>query len=149
MAAIFRKILCPIDFSDNSIAALTEAAKLARNDDAMPYLMHVEFVPMSNPAKLADYMTVSTEPGRLRLQKMAQKRLAKVRHLVLEQVGWPAEMIEKAAKDLDVDLNVIATQGQTGINRLLLGSNCRSPRSGRLNAWASRYSTKRKHGTRD
>ena len=44
MATIFRKILCPVDFSKNSMAALYEAAKLARKDDAMVYLLHVEFV---------------------------------------------------------------------------------------------------------
>ena len=122
MATIFRKILCPVDFSDNSIAALGQAAKLARKDDALLYLMHVEFVPMSNPAELADYVTFSTEPGKLRLEPIARKYLAKVRHQLLVQTGWPAKVIEKAAQDLDVDLIVMATHGRTGINRLFLGS---------------------------
>jgi len=55
MATIFRKILCPVDFSDNSIAALDQAVKVARKDDALIYPMHVEFVPLSNPAELAHY----------------------------------------------------------------------------------------------
>ena len=122
MAATFRKILCPVDFSDNSMSALAQAAKLARRDDALLYLLHVEFVPMSNPAKLAEYFTVSTEPGRLWLEQIAQKHLLKVRHEVLEQIGWPAEVIRKAAQDLDVDLIVIARHGRTGLNRLFLGS---------------------------
>jgi nucleotide-binding universal stress UspA family protein len=122
MATIFRKILCPVDFSDNSIAALGQAAKLARKDDALLYLMHVEFVPMSNPAELADYVTLSTEPGKLRLEPIARKYLAKVRHQLVVQFGWPAEVIEKAAQDLDVDLIVMATHGRTGITRLFLGS---------------------------
>ncbi len=122
MATIFRKILCPVDFSDNSIAALGQAAKLARKDDALLYLMYVEFVPMSNPAELANYVTVSTEPGKLRLEQIARKPLAKVRHELVVQVGWPAKVIEKAAQDLDVDLIVMATHGRTGISRLFLGS---------------------------
>ena len=47
--AIFRKILCPVDFSDKSIAALDQAAALARHHEGLLYLMHVEFVPMNSP----------------------------------------------------------------------------------------------------
>jgi len=122
MATVFRKILCPVDFSANSMAALDQAAKLARKDDAPLYLMHVEFVPMSNPAELSDYVTFSTESDKLRLERIARKHLAKVRYELLLQVGWPAQVIEKAAQDLDVDLIAMATHGRTGINRLFLGS---------------------------
>ena len=123
MATIFRKILCPVDFSNNSIAALDQAAKLARKDDALLYLMHVEFVAMNKPAELADYdITLSTEPAKLRLEQIARKHLLKVRHKLVVQVGWPGELIEKAARDLDVDLIVMATHGRTGMARLFLGS---------------------------
>ncbi len=121
MAAVFNKILCPVDFSDNSMAALDQAAKLARKDGALLYLMHVEFVPMRNPAELAHYVSFSAEPGKLWLEQIARKHLPKVRHEVLEQLGWPAEVIGKAAQDLDVDLIVMATHGRTGVNRLFLG----------------------------
>ncbi len=123
MATIFRKILCPVDFGNNSIAALDQAAKLARKDDALLYLMHVEFVPMSKPAGLADYdITFSTEPAKFRLEEIARKHLAKVRHELVVQVGWPGELIKKAARDFDVDLIVMATHGRTGMTRLFLGS---------------------------
>ena len=122
MAPVFRKILCPIDFSDNSIAALDQAARLARKSDALLYLMYVEFIPMSSPAELANYVTVSTEPGKLRLEQIARKHLARVRHELVVQVGWPAELIERAAQDLDVDLVVMATSGRSGVARFFLGS---------------------------
>jgi nucleotide-binding universal stress UspA family protein len=119
---MFRKILCPVDFSDNSIAALRQAAKLARKDNALLYLMHAEFAPMSNLVELAEDVALSTEPGKLQLERIARKLLAKVRHRVLVQFGRPAELIEKAANDLDVDLIVMATHGRSGIDRLFLGS---------------------------
>ena len=123
MATIFRKILCPIDFSKNSIAALDEAAKLARKDDATVYLMHVEFVAMNKPAELANYdITLSTEPTRFRLEQIAREHLAKVRHEIVLQVGWPGELIQKAARDCDTDLIVMATHGRTGMARVFLGS---------------------------
>ena len=111
MATIFRKILCPVDFSNNSIAALDQAAKLARKDDALLYLMNVEFVAMNKPAELADYdITFSTEPAKLQLEELARKHLAGIRHELVVKVGWPGEAIEKAAQELDVDLVVMATR---------------------------------------
>ncbi len=123
MATIFRKILCPIDFSNNSIAALDQAAKLARKDHALLYLMNVEFVAMNKPAELADYdITLSTEPAKLRLEELARKHLAGIQHELVVKVGWPGEAIEKTAQDLDVDLVVMATHRRTGMDRLFLGS---------------------------
>lgn len=122
VTTMFDKILCPIDFSDNSMTTLREAAKLARKDHALLYVMHVEFVPMGNLVEIAQDVTLSTEPGKLRLEQATRKLLAGVRHEVVVQFGRPAELIEKAAKDLDVDLVVMATHGRTGIHRLFLGS---------------------------
>ncbi len=122
MTTMFRKILCPIDFSDNSMAALGQAAKIAQRDDALLYLMHVEFVPMGNVAELAQDVTLSTEPAKLRLEQATRKLVANVRHEILVQFGRPAELIEKAAENFDVDLIILATHGRTGIDRLFLGS---------------------------
>jgi nucleotide-binding universal stress UspA family protein len=123
MATIFRRILCPVDFSQNSTAILDQAAHLARRDDAVVYLTHVVFVPMNDPAELDRYdVTVSTQPAMLRLQQLARKHLAKVRHEFIVQVGWPAEVIERIARELEVDLIVMATHGRTGMAHLFLGS---------------------------
>ena len=84
--------------------------------------MNVEFVPLSNPADLADYVTVSTKPETAQLEQIARERLAGVRHELVGKVGRPAYEIEKDAEDLDVDLIVMATHGRTGVTRLFLGS---------------------------
>ncbi len=123
MTAIFRKILCPVDFTDNSVAVIDQAAELARRDNALLYLMYVMFIPMKNPAELAQYeVKISAEPDKLRLERIARKHLAGVRHELVVQAGWPAEVIERAAQELDVDLIAMATHGRTGISRLFLGS---------------------------
>ncbi len=119
---LFHKILCPVAFSDNAMTALDQAAKLARKDDALLYLMHVEFVPMSNLVELAREVKLSTQPDERRLERVARTHLAKVRHEILVQAGWPAELIEKAAEELDVDLIVMATHERTAIDRLIIGS---------------------------
>lgn len=45
---MFRRILCPLDFDPNSFNALDIACRLARQDEAIPYVLHV--VPLSVPA---------------------------------------------------------------------------------------------------
>lgn len=120
MATIFQKILCPVDFSDNSIAALDQAAELARQNNALLFVLHVEFVPMNSPTELTEYANVSTEPSQHRLERLAAAHLANVRHELLVRSGWPGGEIVSAARELDTDLIVIATHGWwTGVQRLL------------------------------
>jgi nucleotide-binding universal stress UspA family protein len=117
----FERILCPIDFTDNSLMALDQAIGLARLSAAVLYLMNVEFVP-DNMADVKHYVSVSTEAPKAQLEELARKRLAGVRHQIVVDAGRPAELIEKAAKDLDVDLIVMATHGRTGVSHFFLGS---------------------------
>jgi nucleotide-binding universal stress UspA family protein len=42
-------VACPIDFDDNSIAALHYARDLAKEHDATLYVVHVVFVPLASP----------------------------------------------------------------------------------------------------
>jgi len=124
MAKFFKKILCPVDFDDNSMAALDTAAELARDNDAILYVMHVIFAPVTTPAlPLEPYASASTEPTKLRLEKIARKRLGrKVRHEIVVKIGTQADQISAAAEDLDVDLIVMATHGRSGVAHLFLGS---------------------------
>ncbi|WP_425163217.1 universal stress protein, partial [Candidatus Binatus sp.] len=45
MIQIFRKVLCPIDFSEHSLAALDVALKVAQQNDAKLYLLNVAPLP--------------------------------------------------------------------------------------------------------
>ena len=122
MKANFAKILCPIDFSDSSLHALDESAKLARRHDGFLFVMHVQFVPLGNPARVGHYVAVTPEPAKAQLEHIALQRLANVRHKLLVKSGRPAELIEDTAEELDVDLIAMATSGRTGVENLLLGS---------------------------
>ena len=47
MPQLFRKILCPVDFDDNSMAALDLACKVAAQNDAALCLLHVVPFPLA------------------------------------------------------------------------------------------------------
>jgi universal stress protein A len=120
----FKKILCPVDFDENSIAALRYARDLAKDNDAILQVLHVTFVPSVSPGfPLEPYPVVSDEPSDLELQKIAREHLdGKVRYELASRTGKPAETINQAAEDFDADLIVMATHGRTGVTRLFLGS---------------------------
>ncbi len=120
MPKLFKKILCPIQFDDNSIAALDQACELAHESDATLYVMNVVFLPLAN---LEPRPLLSEEPSRLALEKLARAHLhGKVGYKLLVRTGKPAEVINQTAEELGVDLIVMATHGRTGVSHLFLGS---------------------------
>ncbi len=64
MTRLFRKVLCPIDFSEHSLAALDVALKMVQQNDAALYLLNV--APM--PAGAAGFQPVPMDalPNTLR-----------------------------------------------------------------------------------
>jgi nucleotide-binding universal stress UspA family protein len=123
-----RSILVPIDFSASSTKALKYAAAFAERFGAKLTLLHV-IEPIGTP----DFVT--TSPLVMERDKLVRISEDKLR-------GWPARcdiesnLIEKtlvrtgkafheiteAARTLKADLIIIATNGNTGVKHLLLGS---------------------------
>ena len=119
---IFHRILCPIDFDDNSLSALRLGAQMAARDAARLYLMHVirvvEEATVAAPAIFErDERTTGDE-----LQKIAESHLKGINYQVVLRYGHPAEQIIAAERDLDADLLVMATHGRSGILHLIFGS---------------------------
>ncbi len=119
---IFRQILCPIDFDDNSLAALRLGARLAERDQAILYLMHVirvgEEATVAAPAILEQDESATEHE----LKQIVQNQLRGITHSLILRYGNPAEQIIAAERELGVDLVVMATHGRTGISHLLFGS---------------------------
>jgi nucleotide-binding universal stress UspA family protein len=121
MAIPFKKIICPIDFEQNSIAALDVALKLAERDHAAIYLVNIAPVPIVPQA--LEHPRAWEETAKARLDKIARERLeGKVSYDTFVRVGDPADEIAKVADEIGADLLVIATHGRSGVPRLLLGS---------------------------
>jgi universal stress protein A len=126
MIQLFRKILCPIDFSEHSLAALDVALKMVDQNDATLYLLNVAPVPAGaagfQPVPLDPYPYVEKD-RREQLEKLAQKRIpATMSCETLVTSGDPAEKVLETARGLDVNLIVMGTHGRKGLGHLVLGS---------------------------
>lgn len=131
-----KKILCPIDFSKGSDAALVYANRLAAILDAEVHCVHV-----INPTLYTSVMegvyisTGSVQATVERIEEHARETFDKtlkryaLRHL--EALGHfihgdPAREIVKLADSLGVDYIVVNTHGRTGFDRFVSGSTCES-----------------------
>jgi universal stress protein A len=122
--SLYQRILCPIDFDDNSLAALSTAADLARRSDGTVYVLHV--VPMIvQPTAMPVYVDLyksQEETAWAHLKDIALKELAGVKYELMVKMGEPAGTIIRAQKNVDAHLIVMATHARRGWSHFFLGS---------------------------
>lgn len=124
---MFKRILCPIDFSPTSLHAIEHAAAVARWYQASITALHVHnpFV-MSVPEWPVPAQDVTEATlARVQAETAACLKAASVGDLdvrVLVDVGQPATRILERARTLPADLIVIGTHGASGFEHLVLGS---------------------------
>ena len=122
-----KSILVPIDFSEPSLEALRCAMAFAKHFGAKIVLLHV-VEPIATPDMEYIPMTYSSD----RVAKLAARKLQVLSKPhgaggpLIEQApvrtGKPFREITEAARELKIDLIIIATHGYTGLERALLGS---------------------------
>jgi universal stress protein A len=123
MAKIFNKILCPIGFDRNSVAALKFADELTDPDRSTLYLLNVVSVPRVEPVMLEPNPILSEGIAERELERLVQQHLTpNACYRIIVRTGDPALMIVTVAEELNVDLIVMPTHGHTGIERMILGS---------------------------
>ncbi len=123
--AAFQKILCPVDFSDYSKAALRHAAEMSRARDFLIVMtVNDPLLVMAAEKRFKNAAVGGTTPPQL--QEFANRTLAglvrrpRVRCLVI--AGSPGQDIVKTAKRLRADVIVMGTRGFGGVRRLMIGS---------------------------
>ncbi len=128
---MFKNILVPVDGSEGSWRALTNAMEIGKKFDSQLTVVNV-IQPYNNAALLAvplDNATITQGNSELekvgdRVLEMAQERLAgyegKVEYCM--EVGHPSERIIALAKKSDCDTIVIGSRGLSGIAEFFLGS---------------------------
>lgn len=120
-----RDILVPVDFSPGAQQALSYAIPLARQFNGRITLLHV-VEPQLLPRELS-FMAMESNrrvaAARAELEALASKSVpAPLLKKTVVSAGQPFEEIARIANGLRMDVIVIATQGRTGVKRLLLGS---------------------------
>jgi len=124
-----QRILCPIDFSEHSAAALRMAGSLARTFGAEVRVLHAQRLEAPVYFTAAQLQTHKTQ---LRRSLRAAREFTEdfvVRHLP-KDVAWsvqvverdPVEVILSLHKEWRADLLVMGTHGRTGLTRIRLGS---------------------------
>lgn len=124
MAFPYRKILCPIDFDENSSNALEKAIEIARHFRAAVLLMHVvplvaQFGEVPLPV---DLYQDQQRAALARLNEIAGQKLIGIEYKTAIYVGDVAGSILKGADQFQPDLLVLATHGRTGLVHFVLGS---------------------------
>lgn len=128
-AITLKRILVPVDFSPLSKKALLYAGRLAQQFNAEVTLFHVvepEIPPAFDGCMIAPppISNCATNGYANRLSRLATSaRNAGVRHVQsIVRTGIATFEIVEAAKELDIDLIVIATHGYTGWKHFAIGS---------------------------
>ena len=120
-------VMVPVDFSKESILAAKFGASLAEEYKTKLYVLHVmEPVHPSLRGYIVDF-----EQFQQRMIAQAKEDLENVIPKAVKdripvefilEIGHPSYVIVEKAKELGVDVVVIATHGRTGLSYVLLGS---------------------------
>jgi len=126
-ATTFKRILCPIDFSESSRQAVDAAADLARRIRAEITLLHVVEIPVtfSGEPTIVEFVADLERRSAHTLDKWAKELRTKVSTAVTirAELGSPgAQTLSVLDNDPTFDLVVVGSHGLTGIKRILLGS---------------------------
>lgn len=124
-----RRLLVPTDFSSDAEAAVDAALRLAGPiaEEMKIILLHVWRLPVI----LSPWATLpmeslergAAEDARRRLEDAAQSLIARGFEVEIRQCqGDPADVIDREAAELDVDLVAMGTHGRSGLSRVFLGS---------------------------
>jgi len=127
--ADWKRICCPIDFSDASRAAMEVACDLARRNGGTLHLLHAYPIPGYT---FPDGSVVASPRMMQELAEGAQRHLEEWRDEAVKlgaprvevatEVGEPAHEILSFAAEQGVDLLVLGTHGRSGLEHALMGS---------------------------
>lgn len=119
-----KSILVPTDFSPPSEKALKYALKFAEQFGATVTLLHVieqVVVPELGMVPLVATNEL-TDAAKNRLERWAKEEGLQIETKTAVEVGQPFYQITETARDLKVDLIIIATHGYSGLKHIFLGS---------------------------
>jgi len=121
----FSRILCPVDFSCDAIAALSHASRLARRVPGTVTVLRVIDVPAAlyeMPGfDIANYRSDAVAKSRKRLYELIPERTARALDVVVSE-GRPDQEILRVAAERDIDLIVMGVSGRRAVDLAVFGS---------------------------
>jgi nucleotide-binding universal stress UspA family protein len=141
--SLFSSVLCPVDFSNHSSAALRFAAAMARRARASLQVLYVND-PLLVAAAAAGYdesALGAASERELRRFVSSTVPAAATRQLhptFVTALGKPAREIRRTVERSGHDLVVVGTKGLNGARRLLLGSTTSAARACRSSPFPRR-----------
>lgn len=129
---MFKRILCPVDLSENSLVALKVACDLARTFGGKLFVLHVreEFMTkeemlmlrVSPEHFLEIEKNIAIKSKAIMEEEIQRSGGQDLQHELLLRQGKPFKEIICTAEELAAQLVVITTNGRTGVGEKLLGS---------------------------
>jgi len=125
LAPVFKRILLPVDFSEDATDSVRFAGNLAKLMRAKLTLLHVvASLPLNAAryrAEIREYDAEIKAEAKTKLQALAAT-IPGVKTQLLIRQETPFHGVIDAAEELDTDLIVIPTRGFTGLKNFFLGS---------------------------
>ena len=124
-ARAFSRILCPVDFSCDAIAALCHATRLARRVRGSVTVVHVIDIPAAlyeMPGfDIATYRRDAVAKSRNRLSELIPEHTARALAVVVAE-GRPDQEILRVAAERDLDLIVMGVSARRAVDLAVFGS---------------------------
>lgn len=130
---LYKRILCPVDFSDSSIDALKYAVSLAQEADGRLTVLHVVTLDLESDPEttrvayasgmtIGDFLKEREDLLQRRLQDVAAFAPEFCSVVPLLTHGRPWREVLRVAKEQQSDLIVMGVQGRSAADLLILGS---------------------------
>lgn len=126
---MFREILFPVDFSENSQRIIPYVLGVARKFEAKVHIIYVArdlshlgvlYVP---DPKIATMATEIQQGAATMMQEFTGEHMAGLENKVTEILsGDPAEEIVSYVKENHIDMIIMGTHGRKGMDRVIFGS---------------------------
>lgn len=117
-----QRILCPVDLSEDSLAAVELATRLARDHKAEILFLHVALPVLPSEKLFAAEETEATEQADQSEFMAVEPTDDAVPYKHHFAHGNPGPVIVQVARDRHCDLIVLGTHGRSGLLRILMGS---------------------------
>jgi universal stress protein A len=125
---MFKKILCPIDFSEFTDQVLEYAVSITKKYDSELHLIHI----IPNLNYFTPYESFFTPENLIVVEKNMEVEVNKDFDRVMKTIDIPVIKVIKTgaafveivnyAKSESIDLIIIGTHGRTGLEHILIGS---------------------------